>query len=364
MHLVPLYFNVSLLRVPCSEVRLCVMDVSGRQQLDVRHDVYKTPTDQIGRLQHHARVRYRLHQQDTLAGTNTSTDPGAGGNAPHSPQTPQTPGCNIHGRLFVSKVAGNVHFADGPAVETRGRHFHHFTRASALKFDASHILHFVSFGRPFPGRIDPLSGTFAGPSTNTSIGNARYHLAVGGAAGENGGSEAESYDGERGAAAGERVGEGKDISVAAMYQYFMKVVPTLHVSERRQCAGLETRSIAFTWHTLRALVAALMRTLALNHPCGEPKVTETDSFQYSFTRAITPIITPPFESVNTLPGLYLVWDFSPFRVRITERARSWPHFIARVCAVVGGAFSISGAVDLISHRLRRTSPLPHGMLPR
>ena len=162
------------------------------------------------------------------------------------------------------------------------------------------------------------------------------------------------------------MGEGEGKGIAAMYQYFMKVVPTLHVSEARRCAGLEGRPSVFAWHTLSAPLRALMRTVALRHPCGEPKATETSSFQYSFTRAVTPITAPPFGlgSVNALPGLYLVWDFSPFRVRITERARSWPHFVARVCAVVGGAFSISGAIDLLCHRLRRTSPSPHGMLPR
>ena len=81
VRLVPLHFNVSLLRVPCSEVHLCVMDVSGRQQLDVRHDVYKTPVDRSGRLQQHARVRYRLHQQGSAAGTGVGAGTGAGAGA-------------------------------------------------------------------------------------------------------------------------------------------------------------------------------------------------------------------------------------------------------------------------------------------
>lgn len=46
-----------------------------------------------------------------------------------------------------------------------------------------------------------------------------------------------------------------------------------------------------------------------------------------------------------LPGVFFNYDLSPIRVRIEERRRSFLHFLTRVCAIVGGIFTVMGVVD-------------------
>jgi hypothetical protein len=46
-----------------------------------------------------------------------------------------------------------------------------------------------------------------------------------------------------------------------------------------------------------------------------------------------------------LPGVFFNYELSPIRVRIEERSRSFLHFLTRVCAIIGGVFTIMGVVD-------------------
>ena len=53
-----------------------------------------------------------------------------------------------------------------------------------------------------------------------------------------------------------------------------------------------------------------------------------------------------------LPGVFFVYDFSSFLVRKTEESTqpSFVRFLMRICAVVGGVFTVAGLVDsLVYH---------------
>lgn len=53
-----------------------------------------------------------------------------------------------------------------------------------------------------------------------------------------------------------------------------------------------------------------------------------------------------------LPGVFFVYDFSSFLVRKTEEATqpSFLRFLTRICAVVGGVFTVAGLIDsLVYH---------------
>jgi hypothetical protein len=102
-----------------------------------------------------------------------------------------------------------------------------------------------------------------------------------------------------------------------MYQYFLKVVPTIY------------ENIA-----------------------GDRIVTN----QFSVTehyRALPPIDHNKPGHEHGLPGIYFVYDISPIMVQYQERRKSFTHFLTGVCAIVGGVFTVAGIVDsLIYHSLR------------
>lgn len=96
-------------------------------------------------------------------------------------------GCRITGSMKVNKVAGNFHIAHGESIVSDGRHIHQFIPAEAPHFNASHTIHMVSFGDPYPSMPpNPLDGI-------------------------------------------ERIVD-KDIGTG-LFQYFIKIIPTIYTDE-------------------------------------------------------------------------------------------------------------------------------------
>ncbi|GMH42923.1 hypothetical protein BSKO_10845 [Bryopsis sp. KO-2023] len=48
-----------------------------------------------------------------------------------------------------------------------------------------------------------------------------------------------------------------------------------------------------------------------------------------------------------IPAVHFMYDISPIVVAISEKRRSLPHFVVRLCAVVGGVFATTGLVDRV-----------------
>lgn len=59
-------------------------------------------------------------------------------------------GCRITGHVLVNKVSGNLHVAFGDSVVRDGMHIHQFIPQDAPSFNASHTIHSLSFGEPYP----------------------------------------------------------------------------------------------------------------------------------------------------------------------------------------------------------------------
>ena len=72
-------------------------------------------------------------------------------------KTQQGEGCNVHGFLDVSKVAGNLHFAPGKGFYESNINV---PELSALEhgFNITHKINKLSFGTEFPGVVNPLDG--------------------------------------------------------------------------------------------------------------------------------------------------------------------------------------------------------------
>jgi hypothetical protein len=46
-----------------------------------------------------------------------------------------------------------------------------------------------------------------------------------------------------------------------------------------------------------------------------------------------------------LPGVFLVYEFTPFMVQKIEKPQPLSHFLTSVCAIIGGVFTVAGMID-------------------
>lgn len=98
-------------------------------------------------------------------------------------------------------------------------------------------------------------------------------------------------------------------SGSGLYQYFIKVVPTLF-----QFAG--------------------------------GKQLETN--QYSVTESFR-----PRGHTKLVPSVFFMYDLSPIMVSIKETKRSIIGFITSLCAIVGGVFTVAQVLDALLYRATR-----------
>eukprot|EP00294_Goniomonas_avonlea_P016447 CAMPEP_0114560418 /NCGR_PEP_ID=MMETSP0114-20121206/11451_1 /TAXON_ID=31324 /ORGANISM="Goniomonas sp, Strain m" /LENGTH=323 /DNA_ID=CAMNT_0001745967 /DNA_START=286 /DNA_END=1257 /DNA_ORIENTATION=+ len=171
-------------------------------------------------------------------------------------QQERNEGCNIHGHLEVNKVAGNFHFAPGKSFQQAHMHVHDLMPFHTSHYNVSHEVISLSFGDFYPGRVNPLDDSSR--TTNAS---------------------------------------------SAMFQYFLKVVPTTYKYLNGET--VKTNQFSVTEH-FRSLDSGGMRGL---------------------------------------PGVFFFYDLSPIMVRFSEQRKSFLHFLTSVCAIVGGVFTVAGILD-------------------
>mmetsp|Transcript_40623 Transcript_40623/g.90320 ORF Transcript_40623/g.90320 Transcript_40623/m.90320 type:complete len:388 (-) Transcript_40623:87-1250(-) len=300
--------DVTFPRMPCAWLSLDTMDISGELHLDVDHDVYKQ------RLGSDNRPIKEAEKHDVTA-TKKETPPGPVGNATcgtcyGAEDTPtqccntcdevraayrkkgwalgtvdhieqckhdsylvaiheqKGEGCKMWGKIEVNKVAGNFHFAPGRSYQQGSMHVHDIAPFGDTPMDFSHTINRLTFGKAYPGMKNPLDGLKV--------------KQVVGAQGSSG-----------------------------MYQYFLKVVPTVY-------SYVDNRTI----HTNQYSV--------------------TENFREAQGGA-----------GRTLPGVFFFYDLSPIKVTVKETQSSFLHFLTSVCAIVGGVFTVSGIVDAFVYQSER-----------
>ncbi|XP_022894461.1 endoplasmic reticulum-Golgi intermediate compartment protein 3-like [Olea europaea var. sylvestris] len=294
-------FDVTFPALPCSILSVDAMDISGEQHLDVRHDIIKkridahgnvieTRQDGIGHpkiekpLQRHGG---RLDHNETYCGScygaEASDDDCCNsceevreayrkkGWAMSNPdlidqckregflqqiKEEEGEGCNIYGFLDVNKVAGNFHFAPGKSFQQSNVHVHDLLAFQKDSFNISHKINRLAFGDYFPGVINPLDGVLWVQQTPN-----------------------------------------------AMYQYFLKVVPTVFTDVNGNT--IQSNQFSVTEHV---------------------KGSEAGHLQ-------------------SLPGVFFFYDLSPIKVTFTETHVSFLHFLTNLCAIIGGVFTVSGIID-------------------
>merc|ERR1719356_2040735 len=53
------------------------------------------------------------------------------------------------------------------------------------------------------------------------------------------------------------------------------------------------------------------------------------------------------EELTGLPGVFFVYDFTPFLMRKTEKTKPWSYIFTSSCAIIGGVFSIASMVEMV-----------------
>lgn len=148
-----IHFDITFHAIPCPDLRVDALDITGMQQVNVLRSVHKQRLDLDGNSRGAAYVdnpdqdEYRAivglgimkHFSDTKT-VKLSNE-----------------GCNLVGKLVVHKVAGNFHFALGKGLRYGSRHVHHFEIDDIKHFNTSHTINELRFGPNFSGIANPLS---------------------------------------------------------------------------------------------------------------------------------------------------------------------------------------------------------------
>jgi len=287
-------------KVGCAYLSIDAMDVSGEQQSGLEHNIFKKRFDKDNNPVEEAK-KHDLGDKsaDALQALNATEDPNkcescygaestqipccntceevrsaykAKGWALSDPDNiaqckrehwkdqfkeQESEGCQVYGYIEVSKVAGNFHIAPGKSFQQNHVHVHDLQPFGAKQFNVSHEIRSLSFGVPIPGVNNPLDGT------NVS-----------------------------------------SLSGGEMYQYFVKIVPTVY----KKLSGENV------W-----------------------------SNQYSFTKHKRQVRQMTGE--HGLPGFFVLYELSPMLVQYSEKRRSFMHFLTGVCAIIGGVFTVAGLID-------------------
>eukprot|EP00928_Gymnodinium_smaydae_P006465 TRINITY_DN12296_c0_g1_i1.p1 TRINITY_DN12296_c0_g1~~TRINITY_DN12296_c0_g1_i1.p1 ORF type:complete len:385 (-),score=99.27 TRINITY_DN12296_c0_g1_i1:299-1453(-) len=72
--------------------------------------------------------------------------------------------------------------------------------------------------------------------------------------------------------------------------------------------------------------------------------------QYSVTDSAKNVRVKTGE-LSGLPGVFMVYDFSPFLMRKTEKVKPWSYIFTSICAIIGGVFTIGSLVEMLVNAL-------------
>ncbi|THU54328.1 hypothetical protein C4D60_Mb10t23930 [Musa balbisiana] len=295
-----LIFDVTFPSLPCSLLSVDTMDISGERHYDIRHDIVKIRMDHLGNVieskqdgigapkierplqRHGGRLDHNESYCGSCYGAEVSDDDCCNsceevraayqkkGWSLTNPdlidqckregfvgkiKEEEGEGCNINGFLEVSRVAGNFHFAPGKSFHGSYSFLQDLLGIQTDNYNISHTINKLSFGKEFPGVVNPLDGV-----------------------------------------------KWIHKTTSGMYQYFIKVVPTIYIDIRGH--KIHSNQFSVTEHFRDADVY--------------PK--------------------PP-------PGVYFIYDFSPIKVIFTEENASLLHLFTNACAIIGGVFTVAGIID-------------------
>jgi hypothetical protein len=226
-------------------------------------------------------------------------------------------GCNLSGFMNVNRVSGNFHIAMGEGKERDGRHIHSFLPEDAPNFNASHVIHHLSFGGTWAGNDDRVLDGVTKIVT-------KYHGTTG------------------------------------LFQYFIKVVPTAYIGKEFSDTGYQETNRYFFVERFRPLMSEYIE--------GEDD-DEVNADSSTSTDNSTGLVTVTAGAGNkkhshsshhnvrntgVLPGVFFMYEIYPFAIEISRNSVPLTHLLIRILAMVGGVFTIVRWTDSCLHERERT----------
>ncbi|CAG4968007.1 unnamed protein product [Colias eurytheme] len=306
-HKMKINFDIIVPRISCDYLVLDAMDSSGEQHLQMDHNIYKrrldlngNPIEEPKKEEIMISTSYVKSNSSEIAEVTCGSCYGAAFNESQCCNTCEEvkeaykirrwalpdlatieqckndesiekvnlalkEGCQLYGYMEVNRVGGSFHIAPGKSFTINHIHVHDVQPYSSSVFNTTHIIKRLSFGSDIKsGNTAPLDGV---------------------------------------------TGLAKEGAV--MFQYYIKIVPTMYVSLDNQV--LHTNQFSVTRH--------------------QKSVSNVNSD-------------------SGMPGAFFSYELSPLMVKYTEKERSLGHFATNVCAIVGGVFTLAGIFDsLLYHSL-------------
>jgi hypothetical protein len=53
-----------------------------------------------------------------------------------------------------------------------------------------------------------------------------------------------------------------------------------------------------------------------------------------------------------LPGIFFIYELSPFMIEASRMRMPLLHFLTKLCAIIGGVFTVLGVVDSVAFKLQ------------
>jgi len=78
----------------------------------------------------------------------------------------------------VNKVAGNFHFAPGKSFQQHHMHIHDLQPYKGSSFNLSHTINKLSFGKEYPGMVNPLDGVSKNEDKEGGGGMYQYYVKI------------------------------------------------------------------------------------------------------------------------------------------------------------------------------------------
>ena len=230
-------------------------------------------------------------------------------------------GCQLSGYMTLNRVAGNFHIAMGEGIERNGRHIHTFVPEDAPNFNASHIIHELSFGPDgHEANGSPLRGV------------SKIVL--------------------------------EEHGTTGLFQYFIKVVPTNYVGmEDLLPTQSGSKSGPSVLETNRYFFTERFRPLMGDEDLGPDELKERalqdekdDKTKIANAGAGGGHSNKDHHKIQNavLPGVFFIYEIYPFAVEISKNSVPFTHLLIRLMASVGGIFTIVKLVDtFLDDRERR-----------
>lgn len=215
-------------------------------------------------------------------------------------------GCNLSGYMTLNRVSGNFHIAMGEGIERDGRHIHTYLPEDAPNFNASHIIHQLSFG-PTDGS-EPLNGV-------TKI-------------------------------------VTDDSGTTGLFQYFIKIVPTTVVgdetipalSDKAENASKGNESFVETnrYFFTERFMPLMTELLEDHHKDSEDPTKAAVHAGHSGSHDSQ---HHHMKQNAVLPGVFFIYEIYPFAVEIRKNSVPLTHLLIRLLATIGGVVTMVRWLD-------------------